>query len=278
MTTVTLLAENLARGEGILGEHGLSFWVDTGTHKVLFDTGQGLALEHNARRLGIDLTQADAIVLSHGHFDHVGGLEAVWPKATKARLFLHPRATEPKWSGNGPGGSARHISREYVETSAFRLPGREVVFTAEPVEVVPGVFTTGAVPRETGYEDTGGPFFLDKNLMRPDPLEDEVALWIPGADGVTLLSGCAHAGIVNTLRRVEKLSGGKPVKLLVGGLHLEAASPERLARTFDELRARPALRLAFCHCTGPSAGRALWREFPDRCLHAHAGAVFALSA
>ncbi len=69
---------------------------------------------------------------------------------------------------------------------------------------------------------------------------------------------------------------GKPVTLLVGGLHLEAASPERLARTFDELRARPALRLAFCHCTGPSAGRALWREFPDRCLHAHAGAVFAL--
>lgn len=274
MTRVTILAENLARGEGILGEHGLAFWIDTGAHRVLFDTGQGLVLEHNARRLGIDLAEADAIVLSHGHFDHVGGLESVWPKCRRARLILHPRATEPKWAASGPGGAARRLGRDYVETAAFRLPGREIVVTTAPVEVVPGVFTTGEIPRQTDYEDTGGPFFLDPALTRPDPLLDEIALWLPGPAGTTLLSGCAHAGLVNTLRRVEHLGGGQPVGLLIGGLHLENAGAERLARTLAELRARPALRLAFCHCTGAAAARRLWAEFPDRCLPAHAGAGF----
>lgn len=274
MSTVTLLAENLARGEGILGEHGLAFWIDTGAHRVLFDTGQGLALEHNARRLGIDLASADAIVLSHGHYDHVGGLESVWPKAPRARLVLHPRATEPKWSASGPGGAARHISRAYVEQQRFRAPGRDVLVTADPVEVVPGVFTSGTIPRTTAYEDVGGPFFLDPALTRPDPIEDELALWLPGPAGVTLLSGCAHAGAVNTLRHVESLAAGAPVRLLLGGLHLEAASEERLRLTIGELRARPALIAAFCHCTGAAAGRRLWRELPDRCRPAHAGAVF----
>ncbi len=275
MSRITLLAENLARGEGILGEHGLAFWVETGTHRVLFDTGQGLALEPNARRLGIDLAAADAIVLSHGHYDHVGGLEALWPKAARAKLVLHPRAIEPKWSASGPGGAARRISRDYVERERFRTPGRTVVCAATPLEVVPGVFTTGAIPRTTDYEDTGGPFFLDETLTRPDPIADEIALWLPEPDGVTLLSGCAHAGIVNTLRHVETLAGGAPVRRLIGGLHLEAASEERLRRTLDELRARPALAIACCHCTGAAAARRLWSEFPDRCRHTHAGAVFA---
>ena len=107
MITITVLVENTARGPGILGEHGLAWWIDTGTHRVLFDTGQGMALTHNATRLGIKLAQADAIVLSHGHFDHVGGLEEALAAAPQAPLFFHPRGIEAKFTGTDPMAARR---------------------------------------------------------------------------------------------------------------------------------------------------------------------------
>ena len=119
MISLTILVENTARGAGILGEHGLSYWIDTGAHRVLFDTGQGMALVPNAVRLGIDLARAEAIVLSHGHFDHVGGLEAALRAAPHAPLFLHPRAVEPKFTGTDPA-TVRRISTPFMETESFR--------------------------------------------------------------------------------------------------------------------------------------------------------------
>lgn len=268
MGSITILCENLARGSGILGEHGLAYWIEIGGRQVLFDTGQGMALLPNARRLGIDLARADAIVLSHGHFDHVGGLREVLALAPRARLYLHPRATERKYSGSS--GSARRLSTEFMESGSFR-DGRCVVETDTAREIVPGLWTTGAIPRETDYEDTGGPFFLDEALEQPDPLLDDQALFVPGAKGVSVIFGCAHSGAVNTLRHIARLTGDKRVRLMLGGLHLENASPRRLDETMRELRCVKPHRMGFCHCTGLHAVRRFWQEFPDSCLQAHAG-------
>ena len=265
MITITVLCENTARGAGILGEHGLAFWIETGTHRVLFDTGQGMALGPNAARLGIDLATADAIVLSHGHFDHVGGLEAALAAAPGAKLYLHPRATERKYSG------ARCISLPFVETEAFRLAGRRVVATRAPSEVVPGVWMTGEIPRTNDFEDTGGPFFLDAALAQPDPLLDDQALYLPTTQGAIVIFGCAHSGAINTLRHIASLTGNARVRLLLGGLHLESASPRRLEETVRALRVCRPQKMGFCHCTGLHAIRRLWDEFPDACLQAHAG-------
>jgi 7,8-dihydropterin-6-yl-methyl-4-(beta-D-ribofuranosyl)aminobenzene 5'-phosphate synthase len=265
MITITVLAENTARGAGILGEHGLAFWIETGTQRVLFDTGQGMALVPNAARLGIDLATADAIVLSHGHFDHVGGLEAALAAAPGARLYLHPRATERKYSG------ARCISLPFVETEAFRLAGRRVVATRKSCEVVPGVWMTGEIPRTNDFEDTGGPFFLDAALAQPDPLLDDQALYLPTAQGVIVIFGCAHSGAINTLRHIASLTGDTRIRLLLGGLHLESAAPRRMEETVRALRVCRPQKMGFCHCTGLPAIRRLWDEFPDACLQAHAG-------
>jgi 7,8-dihydropterin-6-yl-methyl-4-(beta-D-ribofuranosyl)aminobenzene 5'-phosphate synthase len=110
---ITLLAENRAHGTGILGEHGLAVWIETPEHRVLFDTGQGLALQNNAEMLGIDLASADSIVLSHGHYDHVGGLKWVLAQAPEAVLHMHPDATEAKFSGSG--AHAHRVSIPFVE-------------------------------------------------------------------------------------------------------------------------------------------------------------------
>ncbi|MDD3178803.1 MAG: MBL fold metallo-hydrolase [Opitutaceae bacterium] len=270
MITITVLSENTARGPGILGEHGLAWWIDTGDHRVLFDTGQGLALRHNAARLGIDLARADAIVLSHGHYDHVGGLETAMAAAPGAALYLHPRAKEPKYSGVAPG-VVRRISTDFMEREAFRQPGRRVVITREPAEVVPGVWMTGEVPRANDFEDTGGPFFLDKALTQPDPLLDDQSLHVSTPSGLLVIFGCAHAGVVNTLGHIARLAEGAPLRLIIGGLHLENASARRMEETVRALRSCRPAQMGFCHCTGLHAIRRLWREFPEECVQAHAG-------
>ncbi|MEN9840474.1 MAG: hypothetical protein RL376_274 [Verrucomicrobiota bacterium] len=272
MITITLLCENHARGAGILGEHGLAFWIDTGTHRVLFDTGQGLALTTNAQRLGIDLATADAIVLSHGHYDHVGGLSAALAAAPSATIHLHPAASEAKFSGQPGSGTARRISLPYIESEAFRSAARTVVSRADTHRIVPGVWSTGEIPRQTDFEDAGGPFYLDADLTRPDPVRDEQALLVETDEGLVMLSGCAHAGIVNMLAHVARLRPGTPLRLVLGGWHLENASPRRMSETVRHLRATAGPFLGFCHCTGAAASRRLWQEFPERCVETHVGA------
>lgn len=273
MITLTLLCENTARGARILGEHGLAWWIDTGAHRVLFDTGQGLALRHNAAVLGLDPAQADAVVLSHGHYDHVGGLETVLPLARGAVLHLHPRAVEAKFSGSTPAVGARRISVPYVEREGFRQPDRRVIASCEPHEVVPGIWVTGEIPRTNDYEDTGGPFFLDASLQEPDPLLDDQALFFRAREGVVVVLGCAHAGVVNTLARVAELTGASGIHTVLGGMHLENASPRRMDETVAALRRRGVRRLVPLHCTGWAAIARFRREFPEQCDQAAAGSV-----
>ncbi len=273
MTAITVLSENTARGAGILGEHGLAFWIDTGTHRVLFDTGQGMALTHNAARLGIDLAQADAVVLSHGHFDHVGGLEAARAAAPQAALYLHPSAVEPKYSVSEPA-AVRRVSIPYVETEAFRRGAPRVVATRAPSEIAPGVWATGEIPRTNDFEDTGGPFYLDAALTTPDPLLDDQAVYLPTAAGVIVLCGCAHAGVINTLTHVARLTHGAPLRALIGGLHLENASPRRMEETVRALHTCAPQQIGCGHCTGLAAIRRLWDEFPHAGVPFHAGRQF----
>ena len=270
MISLTILVENTARGTGVLGEHGLAYWLDTGTHKVLFDTGQGVALFHNALRLGIHLSSTDAVVLSHGHSDHTGGLEAALAIAPHAQLFLHPAATLAKFIAS-TAGKGRHISTAFMEKESFRTQGRRVDARREPCEVVPGVWMTGEIPRTNTFEDTGGPFFLDEALQHPDPLLDDQSLYIKTNAGLLVILGCAHSGVVNTLRHIQKLSGETRIHTIVGGLHLESASPERMDETVAALKSFGPERLGFCHCTGFAATARLWNEFPGVCFQAHAG-------
>jgi len=138
---ITTLVENTASGAGLLAEHGLSFWIEYGDKRILFDTGQSDILTKNAKVLGIDLAETDAIVLSHGHYDHTGGLSDVLEIAAKAKIYLHPGATEPKFSKNISG--AKSIGMP--DSAKGAIQGQHMIWTETPATIFPGISVTGQV-------------------------------------------------------------------------------------------------------------------------------------
>jgi 7,8-dihydropterin-6-yl-methyl-4-(beta-D-ribofuranosyl)aminobenzene 5'-phosphate synthase len=142
------------------------------------------------------------------------------------------------------------------------------------MEVVPGLFTTGPIPRVTDFEDTGGPFFLDSEGHNTDPLIDDQALFFEAKDGTVVLLGCAHAGVINTLRHVKSLTGNRPVSVVIGGMHLVQATAQRVQWTIEELRRLRIAQIAPAHCTGSVAVEKLQRSFQNRCIPCHVGTTF----
>jgi 7,8-dihydropterin-6-yl-methyl-4-(beta-D-ribofuranosyl)aminobenzene 5'-phosphate synthase len=261
--TITVLAENTAGRMGLLGEHGLSLWIETAESCVLFDTGQGLALPHNAKALDVALDGADAIVVSHGHYDHTGGLSYALSQTPHARLFVHPSALVSRFSRRD--GVAREIGMPAHAREAVNPRMTSITWTKGPMEVAPGMFVTGPIARRSGFEDTGGPFFLDSNGTVPDPIEDDQAMWIETQAGLIVLLGCAHSGVVNTLDHIRERAGGKPIRAILGGMHLGSASDERVARTIESLSRLNTGDVWPCHCTGAAATARLTAAIGDRC-------------
>lgn len=268
---ITVLVENTAQGEGLLAEHGLAYWIECGDRRVLVDSGQGAVLEHNAARLNIALDQADAVVLSHGHYDHTGGLGPVL-RRTHCPVYLHPAALEKKYSCPAKG-PVREIGMPAAVQAAFQKQETPLFFTERPTEIVPGLWVTGPVPRVTEFEDTGGPFFLDPARQTPDPLADDQSLFFSSRQGTVVLLGCAHSGVINTLAYIQQLTGGQPLYAVFGGMHLVHASPERRAQTIDAFRRLDIARLGPAHCTSLSATVELWNALPGHCFPCNVGTV-----
>jgi 7,8-dihydropterin-6-yl-methyl-4-(beta-D-ribofuranosyl)aminobenzene 5'-phosphate synthase len=262
VTTITILVDNHA-GDGLVPVHGFALWITFGNRHILFDTGPGEELLINAQALGIDLAVTDTIALSHGHYDHSGGLEHALRLARSANVYCHPGAVQPRYAVRNGLPKPLRMGREDM-AALDRVNEERVHWVQQPVWLSDDIGLTGPIPRRAPFEDPGGPFFLDPAGHRPDPIDDDQALWIHTRQGIVVCVGCAHAGLINTLDYVRFLNQGQSIRAVIGGFHLVGASDERLAQTLTALhRFDPAL-IVPCHCTGEKAVRALQQAFGDR--------------
>ena len=270
---ITVLVENTVRSSGLLGEHGLAFWIEADGRRILFDTGQGKVLCHNSQCLEVPLPTAEMIAISHGHYDHTGGLNDALGEGGQTDLYLHPAALGTKYYKEQTPPH-RDIGIPFLDEQALRDRARKLVLVTEPTELIEGVHLTGEIPRLNDFEDTGGPFYLDRSCAKRDPLLDDQAIYIETSAGIVVVLGCAHSGVVNTLDYVSELTGQDQIFAVLGGMHLVHASPQRLIATVEALKRYVIRKIGAAHCTGMKAASHLWSQLPEECFECCVGTEF----
>ena len=276
---LTVLVEDTVKKPNLIARHGLSFQVETSVagvdSRILMDTGPppDVALQ-NADTIGADIQHVDAIVISHGHYDHTGGLLEILRRARGGiPVVAHPLAINPKFSLNP---SLKFIGSNLDQTSV-NAAGGILLLVRNPVRVASGVMTTGEVPRETGFEKGETFWTVQGERFVEDPIIDDQAFLINVKDkGLVVITGCAHSGIINTLRLAKKISGISHVCAIVGGFHLARADDNRIQATLDELLSMDPISIHPCHCTGPKATRRFMDSFVGNCRPIQTGDIIAL--
>ena len=271
---ITTLAENLVMTK-CLGQWGLSFLLEFrdangDRRKLVFDTGiHKESLMHNIKHLKVDLSDVDGVVISHGHGDHTAATVEVVEAAGGVKVYVHPHTFLPKFHEDKTGKRRKHGVPKDEGLEEIEKAGGEVLQTTEPTEVVPGVWTTGQIQRATPFE-RALPLSKGERLIIvvdgaeiDDHILDDQALWMDVERvGPFVITGCAHAGPINTLLQVQRLGHFKEIHGLVGGTHLVGRSEDYLQQTIAGLKQFGLSLISPCHCTGFKATARLWQAFP----------------
>lgn len=267
---LTVLAEDSvsALRRDLIAKHGLSFLVegrvDGNRFSLLMDTGPSPdVVLHNAETMGIDLSKIDLIFLSHGHYDHTGGLIGILKHINKkVPVIAHSQIIDAKLKFEP---ILKHIGAPF-KLSDVETSGGIMLFARNPVTIAKGIVTSGEVERGVAYEKVENFWTIDEEKFGEDILPDDQALIINiNRKGLAILSGCAHSGIINTIRQARKVTGVNKIYAVIGGFHLKKADDKKIKSTINEfLNIAPEV-IGPCHCTGFKAVHQLAQTFGHRC-------------
>jgi 7,8-dihydropterin-6-yl-methyl-4-(beta-D-ribofuranosyl)aminobenzene 5'-phosphate synthase len=275
---ITLLIEdsNSPAKPNLKAEHGLAYLIkakiDDNEVTVMMDTGPTPeALLHNVDEMNINLQNIDVIALSHGHYDHTGGLVSALKRMKKrVPVIAHTTVFGPKLKIMpylkfiGAPCNASEVE------SAGGIP----LLAADPVKIADGITTTGEVPRRTAFEQVRGFWTVQNGKFLEDIMPDDQSLIIDvKKKGLVVVAGCAHSGIINIIKHAQEITGNSKVYAVLGGFHLVNADAKRIQTTVDELKKVDPEFVGPCHCTGKKAIKKIAEAFGDRCRILHTGDV-----
>lgn len=277
MNIVTLI-ENSKGTQGLANEFGLSLHIEANEKRILFDTGTSSAFAENAEKLKVDLSEVDMAVLSHGHFDHGGGLAAFFSSNEAAPLYLRTTADGDLYG--------RFLFRNrYVglDQAVLKANQTRLRWVETDTEIAPGLHILTTIP-DTECKPNSGKSILVKqsSAFVPDAFRHELVFVVKEEDGISVITGCGHLGVLNMVLAAKRKFPGKPIKAVLGGFHMirnaitggMAATPaemKAMALRFKELGCQ---RVISGHCTGRKASAILGRELKESYSQLSTGMTF----
>ncbi len=259
---LTILSENRVVSPQLIAEQGLAIFIETPEGRILFDTGQTDALIHNAKILNNPLQQVDYVVLSHGHYDHAGGLPYVAELKNPLKVICHPALINKKYRVFPAGNLDIGVP---WEKSTLVRKGVDFLFRTHPFEILPDVWFSGEIPRNTTYE-TIDETYQQRVLecLIHDELHDDAFLALNTVKGLVVLLGCGHAGPVNSLKHAMRITGNRHIHALIGGLHLQTADQSKIDQIIENIHKLNPDLIFPLHCTGFAAIHKFFSLFKDR--------------
>ncbi len=254
---VTVLIENTVNSKGLLAEHGLSFYIQKDGKNFIFDTGQGLGLRNNCRQMRVDLENVSSVILSHGHYDHTGGVGTLLDINPNLTFRSHPDVLNKKYKVQG---------KEYIEIGMpeeikNKLSGN-IVLNRETTEIEDFIYLSGELP-QGHFKNQEGIFKIWNDGYVEDTFRDEQALYIKTPKGLVVFSGCSHNRIIETLQYIKGITGEK-IYVLMGGLHLNGLEDEELIKIVGEMEELEVDSFLLCHCTGLKAFCSFKNKFKEK--------------
>jgi len=264
-TILSILCDNTCFKPGFIAEHGFSVFIERGEKKILFDTGSGVGLFHNASLAGIDLSKIDCLILSHGHSDHTGGLSKLLSINPELKIYAHPQIIVPKFKILN--GKSKYIG---INKRIINKYSDNFIFVKKPLEIFEGIWLSGEIKR-IFPQKASDRYYTDNNLEHPDMCTDEQFLIIDHGSEVSVLTGCCHFGIRNIFPLIKKIFNTTAIKCLIGGLHLRHIEESEMNSCMESLITTNPKMIGAAHCTGLDAYAAIKFSFPSSSFWASTG-------
>ncbi len=271
---LTVLCENRVKDPKLIAEQGLSILVETPETHILFDSGQTDTILKNAQTLNIDLSKVQKVVLSHGHYDMVGGLYYLIKKIGSLDIYCHPNLFNKKFKITDKGRADIGVPWEKSDLEKF---GANFILKTRPVEIMKDVWISGEIPRLTSYE------YIDEAYQERvlesyihDEIHDDMVLIMNTSKGLVVLLGCGHAGPVNSIKHAMRITGVNKLHAVVGGMHLHQAPYEKIKKIVTHLiKLNPDYFIPL-HCCGFRSINLLYNQLKNRVLLFNVGDSFTL--
>jgi len=231
---IVTLVENTSINENLKFEHGLSLYIETEKHRILFDVGQTELFAENAKKLGVDLEGVDIAIVSHGHYDHGGGLKKFLEINSKAPIYISKYAFEPHYNG----------TEKYIGLDRVLMKSERIVYTDKTTRIADGLTLYSCNDKKKTYEL--GSFGLSKKIgadFLPDDFLHEQYLCVEENGKKVLISGCSHKGILNIVEWFEP-------DVLVGGFHFSKLPLDDTLVNYAKTLNQYDTDYYTCHCTG----------------------------